>query len=63
MDYGYYLQYRNLKRISNKDPRTLLFLLRFTFGFDEDTSLALTERISKGEQVKPDLIRDRRVFS
>lgn len=63
MDYGYYLQYTDLKKVSNKDPRTLLFLLRFSFGFDECTSIKLASKIAAGSAVDPDLIRRRTVFS
>ena len=63
MDYGYYIQYTDLKRISNKNTRTLLFLLRFTFGFDETTSIEVSKKVANGKPVDPGIIRDPRIFS
>ena len=62
MDYGYYLQYTEFKKICNKNPHSLLFALRFMFSLDEFSALKITESITRGERVDPDLIRNPEIF-
>lgn len=62
MDYGYYIQYHNMKKLANTNKRTLLFALRFCLKYDENEALHIYDAVSRGVSVDPDLIRDPEKF-
>lgn len=62
MDYGYYVQYYNMKKLANTNKRTLLFALRFCFKYDEVEAFHIYDSVSRGVAVDPDLIRDAEKF-
>jgi hypothetical protein len=49
--YEYFIFYKFLKEISNKDPVTLMFFLRIVLGFEEETTLSISENILNGKSI------------
>ena len=49
--YEYFICYKFLKDMKNKDPLTLLFFLHFIIGFDSEDSNQILKRISAGENI------------
>jgi hypothetical protein len=49
--YEYFIFYRFLKEISNKDPITLLFFLNVVLGLESENSINISHNISNGKSI------------